>query len=95
VTRFQEAFAKYGEGRRPGFLALEGWIVGHLLAEGLRRAGPDVDPDRLVAGLEAIRDLDLGVGTTLSFGPEEHQASHKVWGTMLQPDGSWRQIDLE
>jgi ABC-type branched-subunit amino acid transport system substrate-binding protein len=95
LARFRDALEQHGGGERPGFLALEGWIVGHLLAEGILRAGADLDPERLVGGLESIRDLDLGVGTVLSFGPQDHQASHKVWGTMLQPDGSWRQIDLQ
>lgn len=93
VARFREAMARQGE--RPSFLALEGWIVANLLVEGLRRAGRDLDPDRLVDALEGIRDLDLGIGTKISFGPQDHQGSHKVWGTILQPDGTWRQLDLE
>jgi ABC-type branched-subunit amino acid transport system substrate-binding protein len=95
VTRFRAALEKHLPGERAGFLALEGWVVGHILAEGLRRAGADVDPDKLVAALESIRELDLGIGTLISFGPREHQGSHKVWGTILQRDGSWKQIDLE
>jgi ABC-type branched-subunit amino acid transport system substrate-binding protein len=94
AVRFHEAMARFGGGERAGFLAFEGWIVGHLLGEGLRRAGPDVDSEKLVEGLEAIRDLDLGIGTALSFTAHEHQASHRVWGTILQPDGSWKQIDV-
>jgi branched-chain amino acid transport system substrate-binding protein len=95
VVRFREALARHAPGERAGFLALEGWIVGHLLAEGLRRAGPDPDPDKLVEALESMRGLDLGIGTLVSFGPGEHQGSHKVWGTALQRDGGWKQIDLE
>jgi ABC-type branched-subunit amino acid transport system substrate-binding protein len=95
VMRFQKALAEHGGGEQPGFLALEGWIVGHLFAEGLRRAGADVDGEKLVAALETIRDLDLGIGTRISFSSQEHQGSHKVWGTQLQPDGTWRQIELE
>jgi ABC-type branched-subunit amino acid transport system substrate-binding protein len=95
VVRFREALAQYAPGERPGFLTLEGWIVGHVFAEGLRRAGPDPDPEKVVEALEGIRDLDLGIGTLVSFAPREHQGSHKVWGTILQRDGSWRQIDLQ
>jgi len=89
---WQRRDQRYG---MPEFDALEGWIVGNLLAEGLRRAGKDLDSERLVAALEGIRDLDVGIGVRLAFSPTEHQASHKVWGTALQPDGSYRQIDLE
>jgi ABC-type branched-subunit amino acid transport system substrate-binding protein len=95
ALRFQAALAKFSPGERPGFLSFEAWIVGHIVGEALRRAGRDLDSERLVEALEGIRDLDLGIGTPISFGPEEHQGSHKIWGTMLQPDGSWKQIDLQ
>jgi ABC-type branched-subunit amino acid transport system substrate-binding protein len=94
VQRFQDAMARHGGGERPGFLSLEGWIVGHLLADGLERTGKDVDGEKLVAALEGLRDVDLGIGTRLSFGPDRHQASDRVWGTLLQPDGTWRPVEL-
>ena len=95
VQRFQDALDPRRAAERPGFVSLEGWLVGNLLAEGLRRAGKDLDTDKLVAALEGIRDLDLGIGARLAFSSGEHQASHKVWGTALQADGSYRQIELE
>ncbi len=95
VTRYREALRAHGAGERPGFVTLEGWIVGKLLAEGLRRAGKDLDAEKLVDALEGIHDLDVGTGARLGFSRSEHQASHKVWATALQPDGSYRQIDLE
>jgi ABC-type branched-subunit amino acid transport system substrate-binding protein len=95
VARYHEALAAHAAGEPAGFVSLEGWIVGSLLAEGLRRAGRELDTEKLVDALEGIRDLDVGIGAPLGFSREEHQASHKVWGTALQPDGSYRQIDLE
>lgn len=94
VARFHDAMARHGQGERQGFLALEGWIVANVLAEGLRRAGRELDPDRLVQALEQIHGLDVGIGARIGFGPTEHQGSHKVWATLLQPDGSWRQVEL-
>ena len=44
---------------------------------------------------EKIRNFDLGLGTQLSFGLSEHQASHKVWGTQLDKTGHYQAIDLE
>jgi len=95
VMKYRKALEEHAAGERPGFVSLEGWIVGNLLAEGLRGAGPNLDAERLVEALEGIRDLDMGIGAMITFGPTEHQGSHKVWGTVLQPDGSYRQIDLE
>lgn len=95
VLRFREAMARFEAGARPGFVALEGYIAARILLEGLRRAGRDLDTDRLVVALESIRDLDVGIGARISFSPAEHQGSHQVWGTLLQPDGSWKQVALE
>ncbi|PJB40004.1 MAG: hypothetical protein CO106_09770, partial [Deltaproteobacteria bacterium CG_4_9_14_3_um_filter_44_9] len=35
-----------------------GWVIPEILCEGLRRAGKDLDGEKLVAGLETIKDLD-------------------------------------
>jgi len=46
-----------------------------LLLEGLKRAGPQPDTEKLVDSLETIRNYDMGLGTLISFS--EHQGSHK------------------
>ncbi len=95
VTRYRGLLERRALGERPGFLTLESFVVGEILVEALKRAGPDLDTEKLVAALEGIRDLDLGIGTKITFGPAEHQGSHKVWGTALQPDGAYTALDLE
>ncbi len=95
ALRYQAALEKHAIGEKPGFLTFEGYIVGNILIEALRRAGRDLNSERLVAAFEDIKGLDLGIGTPITFGPKEHQGSHKVWGTQLQPDGSYKAIDLE
>jgi ABC-type branched-subunit amino acid transport system substrate-binding protein len=95
VERFQEDMARHGGGARPGFVALEGWVAAELLVEGMRRAGRDLDTEKLVTALEGISDLDLGLGAPVAFGQGNHQASRQVWGTLLQPDGSWKQVALQ
>jgi len=95
ALRYREALERHAPGERPGFVSLEGWIVGNLLAEGLRRAGRDLDTERLVAALESMRDLDLGLGFPLGFAPSEHQASHEVWGTSFDAQGAFKAFSIE
>lgn len=95
VIKYRQALEKHALGETPGWLSLQAYVVGNILIEGLRRAGRDVNTESLVDALESIRGLDMGIGVPITFGPSEHQGSHKVWGTMLQPDGSYKQIDLE
>lgn len=95
VMRFQEQMRKYAGGEKPGFLALEGWIAARLLVEALQRAGRDLREDKLIEALEGMRDLDLGIGAILGFGPSEHQASHMVWGTVIDGKGQLQPLDLQ
>jgi ABC-type branched-subunit amino acid transport system substrate-binding protein len=95
VTHFQEAMAHHGGGARAGFVALEGYLAAEVFIEALRRAGRELDTEKLVGVLEELRHLDLGIGARMSFAPDNHTGSRQVWGTLLQPDGSWRQVALE
>jgi branched-chain amino acid transport system substrate-binding protein len=95
VMRYRQALEKHAVGEKPGFISLEGYVVASILIEGLKRAGKDLSSESLVAALESIQGLDLGVGVPIAFGQAEHQGSHKVWGTQLQPDGSYKAIELE
>jgi branched-chain amino acid transport system substrate-binding protein len=93
--RYREALARFAPEEKADFISLEGYITGNLLLEGLKLAGRNLTTDGLVDALESIHGLDLGLGVPLNFGLSEHQASHKVWGTVLDASGSFQQLDLE
>ena len=95
VIRYREALRKYHPDQHPDFISLEGYVVAQLFAEGLRRAGRELTTEKLVDALESIRDYDLGIGSVMSFGLSDHQASHKVWGTMIDAQGQFRTLDMD
>src|SRR5262252_5532714 len=95
ILEYKAALAKYFPGEVPDYVSLEGYIAAGLLAEGLKRAGPQLDTEKVVEALENLRDFDIGLGTPLSFGRTEHQGSHKVWGTQLDATGRYQAIDLQ
>jgi ABC-type branched-subunit amino acid transport system substrate-binding protein len=95
VLRYQSLLPKYSVGEKPDFVSLEGYLAAQLLIEALRRAGREFSTESLIDSLEAMRGVDLGVGAIMNFGMSEHQASHKVWGTMLDASGSFQTLDLE
>jgi ABC-type branched-subunit amino acid transport system substrate-binding protein len=95
MIRFRDELKRYAPGEKPGFVSLEGWIATRLFIEGLQRAGKALTTDTLVDGLEQIKGLDLGLGVPLTFGPSEHQASHRVWGTVMDGKGVFSTVDLE
>ena len=95
VLRYQELLPKYSLGEKPDFVSLEGYLAASLLIEGLKRAGRNFTTETLVDALENLRAIDLGVGATMGFGMSEHQASHRVWGTVLDANGNFLTIDME
>jgi len=94
VLKYQEMLRKYAPSERPDFVSLEGYLAGTLLVEGLKRATA-LETEKVIDALESIRGLDLGTGASLNFGMSEHQASHKVWGTMLDEKGVFQTFQLD
>ena len=95
ILEYKSALGKYSPGEAPDYVSLEGYVAGSLLAEGLKRTGPQVDTEKLVEALETVHNFDMGLGTLLTFGRTEHQGSHKVWGTQLDQNGRYQAIDLQ
>jgi hypothetical protein len=94
VLRYQDQLRKHAPGEKPDFVSLEGYLAGTLLVEGLKRAQV-LETEKVIDALESIRGLDLGTGASLNFGMSEHQASHKVWGTMLDDKGVFQNFQLD
>jgi branched-chain amino acid transport system substrate-binding protein len=95
VLDYKAALAKYFPGEAPDYVSLEGYVAANVLIAALKQNGPQLDTERLVATLENLRDLDIGLGTPVTFGRSEHQGVHKVWGTQLDVTGHYQPIDLQ
>jgi branched-chain amino acid transport system substrate-binding protein len=95
ILKYKSALAKFFPGDTPDYVSLEGFVAARVLVEALRRAGPQLDTEKLVDALEGLRNLDLGLGTPVNYGRTEHQAVHKVWGTELDASGHYQAIDLQ
>jgi branched-chain amino acid transport system substrate-binding protein len=95
VLEYKNALAKYFPGESPDYVSLEGYVAANVLIQALKKAGPPLDTERLIDILENTRNLDLGLGSPLSFGRAEHQASHKIWGTAIDEGGHYQAFELE
>ena len=95
VLEYKNALAKYFPGEAPDYVSLEGYVAANVLIQGLKRAGPQLDTEKLIDVLENTRNFDLGLGANLGFGRAEHQASHKIWGTALDDSGKYQALELE
>jgi ABC-type branched-subunit amino acid transport system substrate-binding protein len=95
IIAYRDALAKYHPDQHPDFISLEGYLAGKLFVEAVRRAGSELTTEKLVDTLESMKDFDLGTGAPLSFSTSQHQASHQVWGTILDDQGHFAPLDLD
>src|SRR5437660_1558618 len=70
------------------FSSLEGYIVGKVMVEGLKRAGKDLTREKLVAALEGMNNVDLGE-FVVNFSPTSHSGSKFVDLTMIGRGGKF------
>lgn len=92
---FKTALKKYFPDEAPSYTSLEAYLTTRILAEGLRKAGPNIDTEKAVDALESLHDIELGVGSPIGFSRTDHQAIKKIWGTQLDATGHYQPIDLE
>jgi ABC-type branched-subunit amino acid transport system substrate-binding protein len=70
------------------FSSLEGFIVGKVTVEALRRAGKVLTREKLVAALEGMNNVDLG-DFVVNFSPTSHSGSKFVDLTMIGHAGKF------
>jgi ABC-type branched-subunit amino acid transport system substrate-binding protein len=95
VLNYKSALAKYFPGQAPDYVSLEGYVDANVLIAALQRSGRQLDTEKLVSTLENLRDLDIGLGTPVTFSRSDHQGVHRVWGTQLDETGHYQPIDLQ
>jgi ABC-type branched-subunit amino acid transport system substrate-binding protein len=67
-----------------GFGDLEGYIAARILTLALQNIEGPPTREAIVDALEALGNFDIGLGVTLYLSRKEHQASHRVWPTILR-----------
>jgi ABC-type branched-subunit amino acid transport system substrate-binding protein len=70
--------------QRHSFISLEGYVNARVVVEALRRAGPTPTRNGFRQALESLKGFDLGIGATLTFGPERHQGLDSVYFTRVE-----------
>ncbi|MGB1263359.1 MAG: ABC transporter substrate-binding protein [Cognaticolwellia sp.] len=98
VKDYQQDMKNYDSGATFGFASLEGYLAAKVLVEGMKKSGKDLNSESIITGLEALTSLDIGIGTTLSYSEKQHQASHKVWPTVIKNGDfvsfEWHELSL-
>ena len=90
VTKYNALIA--AAGKQPNFTSLEGYVAARVFIAGLERHTGPFTADSLVNAFETLPDLGLGIGATSGFSGTNHQYSQSVWGTVIQADGSFKNL---
>ena len=92
VSDYRRALAAYAPESGPGFVSLEGYIVGRFVVDALGRAGRDLTRNGFINAVTLTGVHDLG-GFELEFGPIDNQGSDRVFLTEIGPDGHYHPME--
>lgn len=91
VKAYQAALAaSEAKDKEPGFVSLEGYLVGRTVIAGLEKAGKE--PTRK-SFMEALTNgsYDFG-GFKMAFGPNDNRGSDDVYLTVIGADGKFKSV---
>ncbi len=91
VAEYQAALKAVDAAAEPGFVSLEGYIVGRLAIEALEAAGKDVTRASYLEAFAGLRDVDIS-GLVLSYGPGDNQGMGEVFLTRITAGGGFEPI---
>ena len=85
VREYQQRMKEAGE-QELDFSSMEGFLIGKVFVEGVRRAGKNLSRDALIAALESMKDVNLG-GFEISYSPRDHSGSRYTDLTIIGTGG--------
>ena len=95
VAQYQAALRAFDPAAEPGFVSLEGYLAGRLVAQVLREISqPGGDPptrEAFLQRLEQAGPIDLG-GFAVEYGPGDNQGSDAVFLTVIR-DGRFVSVN--
>ena len=93
VAEYHAALKAANAAAEPGFVSLEGYLVGRLAIEALRSVGSDVTRSAFMRAFRDVGTFDFG-GVKMTFGPDDNQGMDDVFLTEIQKDGSFKPMEL-
>jgi ABC-type branched-subunit amino acid transport system substrate-binding protein len=92
VGRYQAALKSVAPDAKPGFVSLEGYLVGRTLIAGLEKIDGAPTRKGLIEAVQKASPIDVG-GMKLSYSTTSNRGSDQVFLTVIQADGSLKAVD--
>lgn len=84
VSEYLDDLHELDKSAPPRFGSLEGYIASRIFCLALERAQGPLTRESIVDAMEKLGEFQIGLGEKLFLSPEDHQACHKVWPTVLR-----------
>ena len=84
VREYQVDLRAFDPSASPGFGDFEGYIAARILALALDKIKGPPTRETVIDALEGLQSFDIGFGERLRLSQREHQASHRIWPTILK-----------
>lgn len=91
VEDYHAALKAVDPNAEPGFVSLEGYMVGRLTVAALKQAGPGLTRQNFLDAIYGTGSFDLG-GVQLTYGAGDNQGMDPVFMTAIQADGSFKPL---
>ena len=92
VGRYQAALKSVAPDAKPGFVSLEGYLVGRTLIAGLEKIDGAPTRKGLIEAVQKASPIDVG-GMKLSYSTTSNRGSDQVFLTVIQADGSLQAVN--
>jgi ABC-type branched-subunit amino acid transport system substrate-binding protein len=91
VAKYHAALGASAPNEKPGFVSLEGYLVGRTIAAVLDKIDGEPTRKGFVAAAQQSGGFDLG-GFKLAYGLDNNRGSSAVYLTVIQADGSFKPV---
>lgn len=97
ATDYRADLAANFPNEAPGFVTFEGWAVGKIWAEVVRRTleqEGELTIDTVIDTMQGFSNVDVGVGALIDWGPNDHQGSDQIFGTRINASCVYEEFEL-
>jgi ABC-type branched-subunit amino acid transport system substrate-binding protein len=91
IKRYQAALAAHDAASKPGFITLEGYLVGRLVIAALDKAGKEVTRESFLQAVWSTGTFDFD-GQRMTFAADDNQGMDDVFMTEIQKDGTFKPL---
>ena len=92
VGRYHASLKASAPDAEPGFVSLEGYLVGRTIIAALEKVSGELTRQSLIDAVQKAGTLDLG-GFKLAYSPTSNRGSDQVFLTVIQADGSFKAVE--